>query len=125
MPLRTVQEVLRLAGSSDSAKISFDLGKTEARISIDNIELVTRLIEGNFPNYAQIIPSKSASTLKVSRSELIQAARLTGIFARESANTIIIKASDSKLTLHAEAAQIGDNIIECSFFNRRLECYII
>jgi DNA polymerase-3 subunit beta len=114
MPLRTVQEVLRLAGSSDSAKISFDLGKTEARISIDNIELVTRLIEGNFPNYAQIIPSKSASTLKVSRSELIQAARLTGIFARESANTIIIKASDSKLTLHAEAAQIGENTSEVS-----------
>lgn len=114
LPLRTVQEVMRLAGSSEANTILFDLGKSEARIIIDDIELVTRLIDGNFPNYKQIIPTKSASIIKTSRLELIQAARLAQIFARESANTITLKVSESKMTLHAEAAQVGENTSEVS-----------
>lgn len=114
LPLRTVQEILRLAGSSGVSDITFELGKTEARIIIDNVELVTRLIEGNFPNYKQIIPSQAATKLKTSRLELIQAARLAGIFARESAHTITLKASGSTLQLHAEAAQVGENTSEVS-----------
>ncbi len=112
LPLRTVQEVLRLAAAAEVADITLELGKTEARIIIDNVELVTRLIEGSFPNYAQIIPSQAASTIRASRTELTQAARLAGIFARESAHTIILKASGSTLQLHAEAAQVGENTSE-------------
>jgi len=114
LPLRTVQEVLRLAGATESVEITFELGKSEARVTIDNVELVTRLIEGNFPNYTQIIPSQAATKLKTSRTELTQAARLAGIFARESAHTITLKASGSTLQLHAEAAQVGENTSEVS-----------
>lgn len=113
-PLRTVQEVLRLAGSSEASEVVLELGKTEAKITINNVELVTRLIEGSFPNYSQIIPSQATSTLRVLRSELVQAARLAGIFARESAHTITLKASGSTLQLHAEAAQVGQNTSEVS-----------
>lgn len=112
LPLRTVQELMRLAGASDVNIIQLELGKSEARIIIDDIELVTRLIDGNFPNYKQIIPTKSTSIIRTSRNELTQAAKLAQIFARESANTIMLKVSDNNITLHAEAAQVGENTSE-------------
>lgn len=112
LPLRTVQEVLRLIGQSGAEEVKFDFGTNEARIVVDDVTLVTRLIEGNFPNYTQIIPSKSETTARVARGELIGAVRLASVFARESAHTITMDVSSDKVKLHSEAAQVGQNTSE-------------
>ncbi len=112
LPLRTVQEVLRLIGQAHETEVGFEFGTSEARITVGETTLVTRLIEGSFPNYAQIIPDKSASTIRCARSELTQAVRLASVFARESAHTITLDAGKDRIKLHAEAAQVGENTSE-------------
>lgn len=115
LPLRTVQEILRLVGAITEAQdIDFEFGKSEAQVTIDSVQLVTRLIDGNFPNYQQIIPDQFGTTIRCARNELMQAAKLAGIFARESAHTITMKVMSDKLLLHAEAAQVGENTSEVS-----------
>ncbi len=112
LPLRTVQEVVRLMGQTNVETVKFDFGQNEARITVDDVTLVTRLIDGNFPNYAQIIPAKSETIARLSRAELASAVRLASVFARESAHTITLAVEKSGVTIHAEAAQVGQNTSE-------------
>lgn len=113
LPLRTAQEIIRLASALHEVdQVEFEFGQAEARVSFGSVELVTRLIDGKFPNYQQIIPDQFTTTIRCSRTELMQAARLAGIFARESAHTITLKTAADKLLLHAEAAQVGENTSE-------------
>ena len=109
IPIRTVQEITRLLSSAENDEVTLTLGDSEMRCEVGDVALVSRLIEGNFPNYRQIIPEKTLTTIIVARDELSQAVRLAGIFARESAHTIKLEASEGSLKLYAEASQVGTN----------------
>jgi len=75
-------------------------------------ELTSRLIDGKYPNYSQVIPSKSSTTVKVSTSELMQTVRAVSLFARDSANVIRLKAQSGALTLSATTNEVGDSKAE-------------
>ncbi len=113
LPLRTIQEILRLIGmQSDSDQVQLELGTSEARITVENVTLVSRLIDGNFPNYTQIIPTKSETNVRCARVELAAAVKLASIFARESAYTIKLMVEKDTIKIHSEAAQVGENTSE-------------
>ena len=75
-------------------------------------DLVSRVIEGQFPNYRQVIPQgKPATKITVQREELLQATRLASLFARDSANMLRFQVNPSDhppLIISANAAEVGD-----------------
>ncbi len=75
-------------------------------------DLVSRVIEGQFPNYRQVIPQgKPATRIVVQREELLQATRLASLFARDSANMLrfqVNPADHPPLVISANAAEVGD-----------------
>jgi DNA polymerase-3 subunit beta len=75
-------------------------------------DLVSRVIEGQFPNYRQVIPQgKAATKIVVHREELLQATRLASLFARDSANMLRFQVNPSDhppLVISANAAEVGD-----------------
>src|SRR5437879_832782 len=75
-------------------------------------KLPSRLIDGKYPNYAQVIPSKSSTTVRVATSELTQTVRAVSLFARDSANVIRVKAQAGALTLSATTNEVGDSKAE-------------
>jgi len=75
-------------------------------------ELTSRLIDGKYPNYAQVIPSKSSTTVKVATAELTQTVRAVSLFARDSANVIRVKAQAGALILSATTNEVGDSRAE-------------
>lgn len=112
LPIRTVQEVVRLINPEEQADVELVVGESEIKFSAGDVTLISRLIEGNFPNYAQIIPSESKTTLVCQRDELMSAAKLAGVFARESAHTVRVTVEDGLMKIYAEAAQVGQNTSE-------------
>ena len=75
-------------------------------------EVTSRLIDGTYPNYSQVIPSKSSTRIKVPTAELIQTVRAVSLFARDSANVIRIRTESGGLVLSATTNEVGDSRAE-------------
>lgn len=111
VPARTMQEVLRIAGSDETVeKISISASENQVSFIIGDTQIVSRLIEGVFPNYKQIIPSSFRSSANLELKELISAVKMSALFARQGANNIKIKFSSQGMVITSVADQIGDNI---------------
>ena len=74
-----------------------------------DVQLVSRVLEGNFPDVDKIIPQSFKTEVTVDREELAGAMRVAGIFARENSNIVRFKIRDLRFTILASAAQTGEN----------------
>jgi len=79
-----------------------------------DMEIVSRLIEGVFPDFDKIIPSTSTTKIELDKEELERAARAAAVFARDSANIVRFKIQGEKLVISANAPQVGENEISLS-----------
>ena len=110
VPQRTIAELGRiLSNAGEKARIL--PGENQVEFIMEDTILVSRLIEGAFPDYAQIIPKESKTTMEVATSEFNNAIKMASLFARESANNIKLKmAAPDKIEVLANSSQVGDNI---------------
>jgi len=80
--------------------------------SLNDLEIVTRLLEGEFPDFDKIIPKSSSTKLETSTDELRQAVKAAAVFARDSANIVKFKINSLGLTISANTPQVGENEID-------------
>ena len=90
VPLKTSQEVLRMVGDGETVRVFRD--ENQVLVKTERAELISRLSEGAFPDYSQIVPKKFATEAVVSREELANAVKLAGIFGQKN--------SEVKATVH-------------------------
>ena len=111
VPSSALQDVLRMLQDDQEEKITLRFDEGQFGASVGSTNLVSRLIEGQYPEYRQLIPESSEVQTTVSRQELLTGAKLAGLFARESGGSITLKASevDGALTVSSVASQVGDN----------------
>ena len=113
IPTQTLQEVLRnITESSSEIDILFD--ETQVRFRIGETEIISRLIDGNFPDYRQLVPANSETTVTISKSDFVRITKIAGLFARESGGSVTITADKKKtsLSIHSIASQSGENTSE-------------
>jgi DNA polymerase-3 subunit beta len=113
IPTQTLQEVLRtIVDDGEEVDILFD--ETQVRFRINEAEIISRLIDGNFPDYRQLIPKKSDISVTIDKTEFIRVVKIAGLFARESGGSITLTADDEKknLSIHSIASQLGENTSE-------------
>ena len=113
IPASTLQEVLRtLSDDIDEVELLFD--ETQVRFRAGEAELVSRLIDGNFPDYRQLIPAKSETAVTIEKAEFVRITKVAGLFARESGGSVTLTANSDKKTLaiHSIASQLGENTSE-------------
>ena len=113
IPVQTLQEVLRtIVDDSDTVDILFD--ETQVRFRINEAEIISRLVDGNFPDYRQLIPKKSDITAVVDKQEFVRVTKIAGLFARESGGSVTVTVDDDKKTvsLHSIASEMGENTSE-------------
>ena len=113
IPARSLQEVQRIIDDTeDPVEIFVTPNGSQVIFHTEEADLVSRVIEGQFPNYRQVIPTgKAATTVIVMREELLQATRLASLFARDSANMLRFQVDPSAqppLVISANAAEVGD-----------------
>ncbi len=113
IPAKSLFEVERvLEDVDDPVEIYVTPNGSQIIFHTEEVDLVSRIIEGQFPNYKQVIPSSSQTTVIVQRDELLKATRLASYFARDAANIVrfqIDPTSDTPLVVSATAAEVGDN----------------
>ena len=113
IPTSTLQEVLRTI-NDDIAEVEVLFDESQVRFRLNDAEITSRLIDGNFPDYRQLIPASSESTVTLPRSDFAQITKVAGLFARESGGSITITAEAEKglLSLHSVASELGENTSE-------------
>jgi len=93
--------------------IAITQNKSQVIFHAADVDLVTRLIEGQFPNYRQVIPSSFSTRVVVEREELLKATKLASYFARDAANIVRLQVTPNDgtpLVVSANAAEVGDNV---------------
>ncbi len=92
VPAKALQELARIAGDQENPVVmTLPPGRNQVIFKLENIEMVSQLIEGNFPDYRQLIPSSSSTRTVVSTAQFLTACKAANIFARDSAGTTRIK----------------------------------
>jgi len=119
IPARALGELGRISGDQENPiTINITPSKSQVLFHLDYIELVSQLIDGNFPDYNQIIPKKKDTRSIVGTAELLKACKAANVFARESANIVKLSVepggelAPGHITVQATSAETGDNIGE-------------
>lgn len=84
VPERALSEAGRAAQAMDKGEIEVFLDEGQMSFQVGGLRLTSRLIEGEFPNYRQLLPERYENRLTVSRQQLIEAVRRVGLLARDS-----------------------------------------
>ena len=110
IPASAVQDLLRVMDDGDE-KIAVTHDEQQVLFNLGDVELVTRLIDGTYPDYRKLIPSSFKTTAKINKSELQDITKVSSLFARESAGSVTVEVSqdDSNLSIKSVASQLGEN----------------
>jgi len=110
VPLKTMAEIARVIEPVDSVVIR--LSENQIKCSYKNIELISRLIEGHYPPYKDILPKNLPTHIEVNREELVNAVRSAGLFSKTAAQDVIVSvdAEKKQLKVQAEANQVGGHV---------------
>ncbi len=105
IPSRALNELQRVLGNAQ--EITLRLGERDATFEVGSARVTTRLIEGEFPNYRQLIPASYPNKMTVSRDALAEAVRRVKILARD-ATPVRLQISADGLRLTAVAQDVGN-----------------
>lgn len=110
VPTSTLHEVLRaIDENTEEIDVLFD--ESQVRFRIGEVEITSRLIDGKYPDYRQLLPKETSPVVKVKTSELVRTTKIASLFARESGGSITLSTSqdDQKLALESVASDLGEN----------------
>jgi len=113
IPARALIELARiLADVDDPVSIVLAHSRNQLLFHVEGIDLVTRLIDGQYPNYQSVLPASHATRAVLDRDELLRAVRPAALIAHESANIVKLGVGlegDPAITVSANA-EVGDHI---------------
>ncbi len=111
VPLRTMQELARILGAV-SGELSIAASENQILFSVEEAELVSRVIVGTFPDYRQIIPTASKTTVTLGKEPLSRAIKSASLFCRQGLNHVSLQFSSDRILVSASSSQAGENMIE-------------
>jgi len=122
VPARTYTELNRILSDEDEIiEMTVTPNKSQILFHINNVDMVSQLIQGTFPNYRQLIPQSFASRAVVNRADFLHATKAASIFARDSNGVIRLQMepggelTPGRMLVSARAEELGDNMgeIDC------------
>lgn len=111
VPARALQEVARML-TSPNENIQLFISENQILFTSGETELISRLIDGIFPDYEQILPKETVTKVELQKQQFGEVMKMASFFARESANNVQLKVEDSKneILVTAISPQVGDTI---------------
>jgi DNA polymerase-3 subunit beta len=109
VPAKTMIELSRVLGDI-TGDVNVFINENQILFAAKDIEFTSRLIEGQFPNYKQIIPEENETKAITPKDEFIGVLKVASLFARESANSInLIFKTKGEIEVKANSAQVGES----------------
>ena len=118
VPAKTAQEVLRILNAvdlselNDGADINIYLSDNQILFTVDSVDLISRLINGHYPDYKQIIPAKIITEVWLERGELIRAVKAAALFSKTGINDITLQVGAKKVIVSAFSGPSGESQVE-------------
>jgi DNA polymerase-3 subunit beta len=110
IPASAMQDLLRVLGDTeDEVRVTHD--DQQVLFQVSDVELVTRLVDGKYPDYSKLIPAAFETSATLKRSDLVNVTKVSSLFARESAGSVTIEVTEDngKLSIRSIASQLGEN----------------
>jgi len=108
IPRKGLAELKRLVDEDDADEIELAFEGNNGLARRGNVTLVMRLIEGEFPNYQQVIPKKLDRQLVLAADPLLHALRRVSLLSSERSRAVTLELSDGKLTITSSNPDLGD-----------------
>ena len=118
LPAKTVAELERLMGKGGKVNIAFndrqaafEIGLDEAGDSglVDHLYLVSKIVEGNYPNYRQVIPKETEHRVKIERELMLECVHRAALVTSDKSNSVKIKVSKNLLEISGQSSEYGES----------------
>jgi DNA polymerase-3 subunit beta len=106
IPAKTIAELGKLLGDEGDVKVCF--GNNQILFDMGNTKVVSRLIEGEYPNYEQVIPKEAKDKVIISRLSFLAATKRAALFTNQDSLAVKIELSKDRMVLSKSAAYIGE-----------------
>jgi DNA polymerase III subunit beta len=106
VPVKALSEVARLAATTGEGDIAVAVTENQALFSLGDVWVATRLIDGQFPNYRQLLPESFDHVVSVDREEILAVARRVSLLAQKNA-PLRLTFAPGKLTMRAVTQDVG------------------
>ncbi len=107
LPIKAVGEINR--NLKDNGNCSITLGATQVLFNIDGVLIATRIIEGEFPNYKQVVPKEIAAKVKVKTQDLLSAIRRANLLSTRDFQAIKFELFKEKLVISKSTPDVGES----------------
>lgn len=116
LPAKTVGELLRLLDKGEKLKINFNDRRAAFQIAtdkdssglVDSVYLYSKVVEGNYPNYQQVIPKETHQRIKLERELFLQCVHRAALVCSEKSNSVKIKLTSNLLEITAQSPDFGE-----------------
>ena len=118
LPAKTVSELEKLLQQGKSVKISFNERQaafdiavgddSEEKGLVGSIYLVSKIVEGSYPNYKQVIPKETENRIKLDRELMFETVQRVSIMTTEKQNSVKLKISENTLEVYGQSTEFGE-----------------
>jgi DNA polymerase-3 subunit beta len=107
VPARALQELVRIAQQSESTDIAVSVGQNQVVFELDGTTLSSRLLDGQFPNYRQLLPESVEHELRIATAELTEVVRRISLLAQKN-TPLRLGFREGELTVSAQTPDVGE-----------------
>lgn len=134
VPSRTISELLRILGTmrkglylnnEENAKVILYLGENQILFQFETCEVISRVIEGQFPDYKEIVPSGWKTRVIVNTDDFIKAVKTSSLFARTGIYDVLLQFTKDALLVSSVNSQIGENVSKIAYHHEGDENQIV
>lgn len=110
LPHITMQELARII-SPETENITVTFEENQMFFDIDGVSIVSRIINGKYPDYKQILPKEFSCSARLSREEFLRAVRMAGVFTSQMSGEMLVSVLPEKgeMRISARSTEVGEN----------------
>lgn len=113
VPRKAVSELRRFLspkseGNKEDGKVQISIGEKHVLFGVENIQFLTRLIDGAYPNYENVLPQSNEKMLSVERDAFVRVLRRVSVMSRERASAVRFDLEEDKLTVSSSSPELGE-----------------
>ena len=107
VPAKTLQEVQRISSLVEDENITLKIQKNKILFEFENLTFQSRLIEGSYPKYQQLIPTNNDKKVSIDRCELINSIERVSVMVNDRTNVVRFNFKQGQLEIMADAPEAG------------------
>jgi DNA polymerase III subunit beta len=107
VPARALQELARVGHNAESDSVEVGVQENQIVFGVDGVWLTARRIDGQFPNYKQLLPEQFDAEVQLPREELLDVVRRTGLLAQRK-SPLRLRFAEGELTVSAQTQDVGE-----------------